>query len=150
MPAPMTEVKARDAAAAMVPMKEETKTAVASQADQFIADLLHMDVTSGDFRARIDSAFRLGRKEIGDSALLTGKFMEKNFVGEADSPAFKVMNEMRLLFEDLDPGKEGDLLATNKILGMIPFGNRLQAYLHRFDSASGSLQKLIDNIYGVE
>ncbi len=33
---------------------------------------------------------------------------------------------------------------------MIPFGNRLQAYLHRFDSASGSLRNLIDNIYGVE
>ena len=64
-----------------------------------------MDVTSGDFRARLDSAFRLGRKEIGDSALLTGKFMEKNFVGDADNPAFKVMNEMRSLFEDPRSGQ---------------------------------------------
>jgi hypothetical protein len=32
----------------------------------------------------------------------------------------------------------------------IPFGKRLQAYLQGFDSASGSLRKLIDNIYGVE
>jgi uncharacterized protein YaaN involved in tellurite resistance len=146
----LAPVKATDAAAAMVPMKEETKVAAVTQADQFIADLLKMDVTSGDFRARIDSAFRLGRKEIADSALLTGKFMEKNFVGDADNPAFLVMNEMRMLFEELDPGKEGDLLGTHKILGMIPYGNRLQSYLHRFDSASGSLRKLIDNIYGVE
>jgi uncharacterized protein YaaN involved in tellurite resistance len=150
MPEPMTPVKEPDAAAVMVPMKEETKAATLTQADQFIADLLRMDVTSGDFRARIDSAFRLGRKEIADSALLTGKFMEKNFVGDANNPAFKVMNEMRRLFEDLDPGKEGDLLSPNKLLGMIPFGNKLQAYLHRFDSASGSLRKLIDNIYGVQ
>jgi uncharacterized protein YaaN involved in tellurite resistance len=150
MPQPMTPVKEPDAAAAMLPIKEETRSAAVSQADQFIADLLHMDVTSGDFRSRVDSAFRLGRKEIGDSALLTGKFMEKNFVGEADSPAFKVMNEMRGLFESLDPGKEGDLFSPHKILGVIPFGNRLQAYLQRFDSASGSLRKLIDNIYGVE
>jgi len=150
MPEPMTPVKEADAATAMVPFKDETKLAVKSQADQFIADLLHMDVTSGDFRARVDSAFRLGRKEIGDSALLTGKFMEKDFVGETDSPAFKVMNEMRALFEDLDPGKEGDLLSPHKILGMIPFGRRLEAYLRRFDSASGSLRKLIDNIYAVE
>src|SRR5262249_39190203 len=54
------------------------------------------------------------------------------------------------LFEDLDPGKEGDLFTAHKILGMIPFGNKLQAYLHRFDTASGSLRKLIDNIYGVQ
>src|SRR5215510_7441858 len=95
MPEPLKTIKEPDAAAAMIPMKEETKSAAAAQADQFIADLLHMDVTSGDFRARVDSAFRLGRKEIADSSLLTGKFLERNFVGETDSPAFKVMNEMR-------------------------------------------------------
>ena len=150
MPEAMAAVKEPDAAAAMVPMKDETKMATVTQADQFIADLLQMDVTSGDFRSRIDSAFRLGRKEIADSTLLTGKFMEKNFVGDADNPAFKVMNEMRRIFEDLDPGKEGDLFSPNKLLGMIPFGNKLQAYLHRFDTASGSLRKLIDNIYAVE
>jgi uncharacterized protein YaaN involved in tellurite resistance len=150
MPEPLKPVREPDAATAMIPMKDETRAAALSQADQFISDLLHMDVTSGDFRARVDSAFRLGRKEIGDSALLTGKFMEKNFVGETNSPAFKVMNEMRSLFEDLDPGKEGDLFTAHKILGLIPFGNKLEAYLHRFDGASGSIRKLIDNIYGVE
>ncbi len=150
MPEALTPVKAPDAAFAMVPLKEETRASALTQADQFIADLLHMDVTSGDFRSRLDSAFRLGRKEIADSALLTGKFMEKNFVSDADNPAFKVMNEMRGLFESLDPGKEGDLFSTHKILGVIPYGNRLEAYLQRFDSASGSLRKLIDNIYGVE
>jgi uncharacterized protein YaaN involved in tellurite resistance len=150
MPEPMKEIKEPDTASAMVPIKDDTKVAAAAQADQFINDLLHLDVTSGDFRSRVDSAFRLGRKEIGDSTLLTGRFMEKNFVGETDSPAFKVMNEMRTLFQDLDPGKEGDLFTTHKILGLIPFGNRLEAYLHRFDSASGSIRKLIDNMYGVE
>ena len=150
MPEPMTPVKQSDTALAMVPLKEETKTAAVAQADQFIADLLHMDVTSGDFRARVDSAFRLGRREIGDSALLTGRFLDRDFVGEVNNPAFKVMNEMRDLFVELDPGKEGDLLSAHKILGMIPFGRRLEAYLRRFDSASGSLRKLIDNIYGVE
>jgi uncharacterized protein YaaN involved in tellurite resistance len=146
----MVPVKQPDAAAAMVPLKDETRAATISQADQFISELMKMDVTSGDFRARIDSAFRLGRKEIADSTLLTGKFMEKNFAGDTDNPAFKVMNEMRRLFEELDPGKDGDLLAPNKLLGMIPLGNKLQAYLHRFDSASGSLRKLIDNLYGVQ
>src|SRR3974390_707388 len=71
MPEPVTPVKEPDAAAAIAPIQEETKKAAAAQADKFIADLLHMDVNSEDFRNRIDSAFRLGRKEIGDSTLLT-------------------------------------------------------------------------------
>ena len=150
MPEPMTPVKEPEIAASMVPLNSETKKATLSQADEFMKDLLSMDVTSGDFRARIDSAFRLGRKEIADSALLTGRFMEKNFVGEADNAAFQVMNEMRRLFENLDPGKEGDLFSPNKILGVIPFGNKLETYLHRFDSASTSISKLIEHLYGVE
>jgi uncharacterized protein YaaN involved in tellurite resistance len=150
MPEPVAAVKEPDAALAMVPMKEETRTAALTQADKFINDLLQMDLASGEFRARVDSAFRLGRKEIGDSALLTGKFLDKNFVKDADNPAFQVMNEMRALFEDLDPGKEGDLMSPHKILGMIPLGSRLQAYLKRFDSASDSLRKLIDSIYSVQ
>src|SRR5262249_34062508 len=108
MPQSLKAVKEPDAAAAMIPMKEDTRSAALAQADQFMANLLRMDVNSGDFRTRVDSAFRLGRKEIGDSALLTETFMEKNFVGETDSPAFHVMNEMRKLFEDLDPSKQGD------------------------------------------
>jgi hypothetical protein len=150
MPEAMTPVKEPDAAAALVPMQPETRSATLSQADQFIAELLQMDVASSDFRARIDSAFRLGRKEITDSALLTGKFMEQNFVGDANNPAFRVINEMRRLFEDLDPRLEGDLLTPNKLLGVIPLGNRLQSYLRRFDSAGGSLRKLIDSLYGVQ
>jgi hypothetical protein len=150
MPEPVTPVKQPDAAAAIVPMREDLRNQAVAQADQFIADLLRMDVTSGEFRSRVDSAFRLGRKEIGDSALLTGKFMEKNFVKDTDNPAFKVMTEMRGLFESLDPGKEGDLMSQNRLLGVIPFGNRLQAYLQRFDTASVLLRRLIDNLYGVQ
>jgi hypothetical protein len=150
MPEPVVPVKEPDAATAMIPLKDDTRSAALTQADRFIADLLSMDVSSGEFRSRVDSAFRLGRKEIGDSALLTGKFLEKNFAGETNNPAFQVINEMRGLFESLDPGKEGDLFTTNKLLGMIPFGNRLQSYLHRFDSASGSIQKLMQNLYGVQ
>ncbi len=150
MPEPVRPVREPDAIATAVPIQEETKAAARMQADQFIADLLEMDVTSNDFRSRIDSAFRLGRKEITDSTLLTGKFLEKDFVGDTNDPAFRVMDEMRRLFEALDPGKEGDLLSPTKFLGVIPFGNKLQAYLHRYDSASGSLRKLIDNIYGVQ
>jgi uncharacterized protein YaaN involved in tellurite resistance len=150
MPEPVTPVREPAAAMAMVPLPETTQSAVATQAQQYIDDLLKLDVSSDEFRARVDSAFRLGRKEIGDSTLMTNKFLDKSFVKDADNPAFAVINEMRTLFEDLDPGKEGDLLQTNKLLGLIPFGNKLQAYLRRFDSASDSIRKLLDHMYAVQ
>src|SRR5688500_10375126 len=105
MPEPAAIVREPDQASAMIPFKDELRTQLLSQADGFIQDLLTLDPHSEDFRSRVDSAFRLGRKEIGDSTLLTNKFLDKSFVKDADSPAFKVMSEMRMLFEDLNPSK---------------------------------------------
>lgn len=150
MPEPAAIVREPDQASAMIPFKDELRTQLLSQADGFIQDLLTLDPHSEDFRSRVDSAFRLGRKEIGDSTLLTNKFLDKSFVKDADSPAFKVMSEMRMLFEDLNPSKEGDLLGVHKLLGLIPFGNKLRAYLLRFDAAGDSIRKTIDHLYGVQ
>lgn len=150
MPEPAAIVREPDQASAMIPFKDELRTQLLSQADGFIQDLLNLDPHSEDFRSRVDSAFRLGRKEIGDSTLLTNKFLDKSFVKDADSPAFKVMSEMRMLFEDLNPSKEGDLLGVHKLLGLIPFGNKLRAYLLRFDAAGDSIRKTIDHLYGVQ
>lgn len=150
MPEPVAVVREPDQASAMIPFKDELRTQLLSQADGFIQDLLTLDPHSEDFRSRVDSAFRLGRKEIGDSTLLTNKFLDKSFVKDADSPAFKVMSEMRMLFEDLNPSKEGELLGVHKLLGLIPFGNKLRAYLLRFDAAGDSIRKTIDHLYGVQ
>jgi uncharacterized protein YaaN involved in tellurite resistance len=150
MPEPAAIVREPDQASAMIPFNNELRTQLLSQADGFIQDLLTLDPHSEDFRSRVDSAFRLGRKEIGDSTLLTNKFLDKSFVKDADSPAFKVMSEMRMLFEDLNPSKEGDLLGVHKLLGLIPFGNKLRAYLLRFDAAGDSIRKTIDHLYGVQ
>ena len=35
-----------------------------------------------------------------------------------------------------NPGKEGDLLQPRKLLGLIPFGNKLEAYFRKFESAA--------------
>jgi uncharacterized protein YaaN involved in tellurite resistance len=57
------------------------------------------------------------------------------------------MQSMRGLLDDLNPGKQGDLLAPQKILGLIPFGNKLQAYFRKFESAGSQLQTVMTQIY---
>jgi uncharacterized protein YaaN involved in tellurite resistance len=54
---------------------------------------------------------------------------------------------MRGLLDDLNPGKQGDLLSPQKILGLIPFGNKLQAYFRKFESAGSQLQSVMTQIY---
>jgi hypothetical protein len=131
-----------------VPLTPETIRAVDDQVARFIDALMSENVHSTEFKAKLDGAFALGREEISNaSSLMQGRFLQRNFVGAEDSPAYKAIGEIRGLLDTLNPGKEGDLLAPNKILGVIPFGNKLKAYFRKFESAGGQLTKSIEQLY---
>ena len=140
---------APDKAPDMVPLDVDTRSRVDQQVDRFIDALLgEPNVETDGFKSKVDAAFRLGREEISSAAnLMTGRFMERNFVGLEDSAAFKAIQDMRGHLDELNPGKEGDLLSANKVLGMIPWGNKLQAYFRKFQSAGSQLKTAMQQVY---
>jgi len=141
---PVSEQSARTA----VPMSAELKTAVEDQVDRFMEGLLTEDVQSEAFKARLDSAFALGREEVSvASSLMQGRLLERNFVGMEDTSAFRAIQDMRGHLDELNPGKEGDLFQPQKLLGFIPYGNKLQTYFRKYQSASGQLQKSMQQLY---
>lgn len=141
---PVSDEVARKA----VPLPAATLAAVEDQVVRFMDGLLCEDVQSDAFKTRLDSAFALGREEISMAAsLMQGRFMQRNFVGLEDSAAFKAVQEMRGHLDALNPGKEGDLLQPQKLLGIIPYGNKLQGYFRKFENAGGQMQKSMQALY---
>lgn len=131
-----------------VPLPPAVSAAVEDQVDRFLAGLLTEDLQSESFRAKLDSAFALGREEVSVAAsLMQGRFMERNFMGMESSTAFKAIQEMRGHLDALNPGNEGDLFQPQKLLGFIPFGNRLQSYFRKYQSAGAQLQKSMEQLY---
>ena len=141
---PVTEQVAKTA----VPMPAELQTAVQDQVERFMQGLLTEDVQSDAFKARLDSAFALGREEVSIAAnLMQGRLMQRNFIGMEDSSAFQAIQDMRGHLDSLSPGKEGDLFQPQKLLGFIPYGNKLQNYFRKYQGASGQLQKSMQQLY---
>ena len=141
---PVTEQVAKTA----VPMSPELQNAVEDQVERFMQGLLTEDVQSEAFKARLDSAFALGREEVSIAAnLMQGRLMQRNFIGMEDSSAFQAIQDMRGHLDDLNPGKDGDLFQPQKLLGLIPYGNKLQNYFRKYQSASGQLQKSMQQLY---
>ena len=139
---------AQEVAKTAVPLQAETKTAVDDQVERFMTGLLSEDLQSEAFKARLDSAFALGREEISvASSLMQGRLMQRNFAGVEDSSAFRAIQDMRGHLDELNPGKEGDLFQPQKILGFIPYGNKLQSYFRKFEGAGNQLQKSMQQIY---
>ena len=141
---PVPESKAAD----LVAVKPERQQALAEKADAFIATLMTQDLHSADFKQKLDLAFALGKEEISVAAsLLQGRLMERNFVDASGTPAFKAISELRGHLDELNPGNQGDLLSANRILGLIPWGNKLQAYFRRFQSAASQIKTCMTQLY---
>jgi uncharacterized protein YaaN involved in tellurite resistance len=131
-----------------VPLKPELAQQVDDQVLRFIDALAAEDVHSDAFKARLDSAFALGKEEISNaSALMQGRFMQRNFAGIEDSPAYQAIAAIRSQLDELNPGKEGDLLQPRKLLGLIPFGNKLEAYFRKYQSAAEQLKTSMGQLY---
>ena len=134
---------ARNEANELVALKPERADALAAQVETYVQGLLAADLGSEEFRVKLDAANSLGRQSIANASALTGRFMDKSFVGFSDSLAFKTIGEMRNVFAELNPARAGDLLSAHKIFGLIPYGTKLQAYFRRFDSAGGEIARLM-------
>ena len=73
--------------------------------------------------------------------------MQRNFDGIEDSPAYKAIGAIREQLDELNPGKDGDLLQPRKLLGLIPFGNKLEAYFRKYQSAAEQLKTSMGQLY---
>jgi uncharacterized protein YaaN involved in tellurite resistance len=134
-----------------VPLKPEMADKVDEQVRRFIEALEKEDLHSEPFKAKLDSAFQLGRQEISVAAsLMQGSLMQRNFVGATDTPAYKAIAAIRGQLDELNPGRDGDLLQPRKLLGLIPFGNKLEAYFRKFESASSQLQTAMSQLYAAK
>ncbi|MBH9579465.1 MULTISPECIES: toxic anion resistance protein [Inhella] len=140
-----------EAATEVVPLKPEVADKVDEQVQRFIEALEQEDLHSEPFKQRLDSAFQLGRQEISVAAsLMQSSLMQRNFVGAEDTPAYKAISAIRAQLDDLNPGKEGDLFQPRKLLGLIPFGNKLEAYFRKFESAASQLQTSMTQLYAAK
>lgn len=134
---------AKNEANQLVTLKPERAEALSAQVESYVQGLLAADLGSEEFRVKLDAANALGRQSIANASALTGRFMDKSFVGFSDSLAFKTISELRGVFADLNPARAGDLLSPHRLFGLIPYGNKLQAYFRKFDSAGGEIAKLM-------
>jgi len=137
-----------EAAREAVPLKPELKDAVDDQVLRFIDGLMQEDLQSEAFKGKLDSAFRLGKEEVSTaSSLMQGRFMQRNFVGVEGTSAYQAIAAIRSQLDELNPGNDGDLMQPRKLLGLIPFGNKLEAYFRKYQSASEQLQTSMSQLY---
>jgi uncharacterized protein YaaN involved in tellurite resistance len=134
-------------AAGLVPVADETRSKLEARAEAFVADLVAQDAASPEFGKRVDQLSNMGRKEIAAAAGMANRFLDRPVRAmDKDSGVGADLAALRRTVEELDPGRQGNLSAPRKILGIIPFGNKLKNYFDSYTSSQGHIKAILDRL----
>lgn len=151
-PEPVQPV-AQEQASQMVKMDSATITHLDDKVKEFTDIVLKSDVQSDPFKERVEAIHDLGAKEIRASANVSNRMLDKpvkameSGLFNDTAPISKSLVDLRKTVEDLDPAHQGDLFSPQKLLGVIPFGNKLRDYFLRYQSSQSHINAIINALY---
>ena len=134
-------------AAGLVPVDDAKKTELETRVDTFVNELVAQDVNSPEFGRRVDAITAMGQKEIRDAAGQSNRFLDRPIRAmDKDTGVGTDLAELRRTIEQLDPGRQGKLSGPRKILGIIPFGSKLNNYFDTYKSSQTHISGILKSL----
>lgn len=151
-PAPVTAVPAAQASE-MVKLDAATVTRLDGMVEAYLAAITALDVHGGEFAAKVKDIQKLGDEDVKASAGVSNRMLDKPMAAMSNggltqaSVVSRSLLDLRNTVEELDPGRQGDLLSPRKLLGIIPFGDRLRDYFDKYTSSQGHIDAIIKALF---
>ncbi len=140
-------VIAPEQAAGLVPVTTEQKSKLDSKVDAFVNELVIADANSPAFGEKVDQITRMGQEQIRSASAMSNRFLDRPVRAmDSDGTVGKDLAELRRTVEGLDPGRQGKLSGPRKILGIIPFGNKIKNYFDSYTSAQGHIASILTRL----
>jgi uncharacterized protein YaaN involved in tellurite resistance len=131
-------------ASGLVPLKAEETNELDKRVAQFVDELAALDSNSPEFGKKVDQLTAMGRKEITEAAGASNRFLDRPVKAiDKDTGIGADLTELRRTVEALDP-KEAT--KTRKLLGIIPFGNRVDRYFDKYRSSQTHISKILSSL----
>lgn len=147
-PDPVAPVPAKQAAG-MVPLDQQALPGLDAMVTAYAKALTETDVRSPAFTAKADQVRTMGDDDIRRASAVSSRLLTKSAndmrhsLGEgANVP--KTLLELRRTIEDLDPKQA---TGVKKLLGAIPFGDKLTDYFRKFESSQAHLDAILQALY---
>ena len=137
------------AASHMVPLDERVLPELDEMVDEYVASIVGLDRHSKEFDEKAESIRNMGDADIRAAAAVSNRLLESPVrrMNRGGGYATKVSNtlvELRRQVEDLDPARKP---GVRKLLGVIPFGDRMREYFHRYESAQTHINGILRALY---
>jgi uncharacterized protein YaaN involved in tellurite resistance len=131
-------------AAGLVPLKTDETSELDQKVAKFVDELAALDSNSPDFGKKVDQLTAMGRKEIAEAANASNRFLDRPVKAiDADTGIGADLTELRRTVEALDPKGASK---PRKLLGIIPFGNKIDRYFDKYRSSQTHIQKILGSL----
>jgi uncharacterized protein YaaN involved in tellurite resistance len=138
------------AAERMVPLDQSALPGLEQMVSDYIDSIIELDTHSPEFTQKAESIRTMGDDDIRAAASVSNRLLDSPMRAmskggfEAGSQVSNTLMELRRQVEDLDPGKAS---GVRKLLGIIPFGDKLRDYFHRYESAQTHMNAILTALY---
>lgn len=145
-PAPVTPVPV-ETAATMLPLSGERAAELAAKAQDFAGELSGLDPRSPEFARKVHDLSSMGDGEIRAASQVANRMLKRPVAAlsasrdDAQSVVADRLVVLRRTIVDLDPKQAAS--GPRRLLGLIPFGDRLRDYFAKFHSAQKHLDDII-------
>src|SRR5215471_5568531 len=139
-------------AAVSTKVDDVTAKQIEQAVNAFVDSLVSLDPHSPEFQRKVESVSQMGNQEIRRSSEASNRFLDRPAAAMDRGPlggGSKVSTslvQLRRQVEELDPTKQG-MMGGHKLLGVIPFGNRVRDYFTKYQSAQKNLDAILQALY---
>ena len=133
-------------AGGMVPIPAAALPALDEKVTSYVDSIVALDVHSPAFTAKADDVRSMGEADIRASADTSNKLLQSPVRAMQQGPLAEggkvaaTLLDLRRTIEDLDPKQAS---GTKKLLGLIPFGDRLRDYFRKYETAQSHLDGIM-------
>jgi uncharacterized protein YaaN involved in tellurite resistance len=134
----------------MAPLDQAALPALDAKVDGFVSAIMAAKPNSPEFAAKANDVRSMGDEDIKGAAESSNRLLQMPVKAMQEgglsqgSKVGSTLIELRRTVEDLDPKGAS---AGKKLLGFIPFGDKVRDYFQRYQSAQSHLDAIIKALY---
>ncbi len=139
-----------NSAEGMVPLDKAALPGLDKMVSDYVDSIVTLDEHSPEFAQKADSIRTMGDDDIRAAASVSNRMLDAPVKAmskggfDAGAQVSDTLLELRRQIEDLDPAKAS---GVRKLLGIIPFGDKLRDYFHRYESAQTHINAILNALY---
>jgi uncharacterized protein YaaN involved in tellurite resistance len=137
-------------ASTMVPLDQAALADLEQMVQDYVAGIVTLDPRSPEFAKKADTIRTVGDADMRAAAAVSNRMLDTSVRAmskrglDPGSHVSQTLLDLRNTIEGLDPAK---VSGVRKLLGIIPFGEKLRDYFHRYESAQSQINAILNSLY---